>query len=366
MILAIDGVGAKFGGAAAVLLDVVEAALAEPAVERLVVFGSPRAMRQFDLPVAPRLVDIEVPQGDLGPWSRLLWQQAGLARAVRRAGSDVVLCLGGGGRAGPGARLVNYVQQSLPFIPDALRTMPLKSRVKMRVLRLTTGRSCKGAALVVVQTATMKRTLVEAYGLDPARVAVVEPAPRLVVPSVGAAALAPLRSLPRQRCLLYVGNDVGYKNLGVVARAMPLVRQALPGATLFATLPPGHAAVRCGAAQSLGWLAPAVVAEAYRLAGALLMPSLAETVGLPLLEAAAAGTPVVAADRPYAHDVCGDAALYFDASSPEALAARLVELLEDQSRWRELSERGLRLAALRAGNRPAARLVQLAVEAAAG
>src|SRR3989442_11549023 len=42
--------------------------------------------------------------------------------------------------------------------------------------------------------------------------------------------------------------------------------------------------------------------EAYELATLVVLPSLAETVGLPMPEAMSVGTPVLAADRAYAHD----------------------------------------------------------------
>jgi len=41
----------------------------------------------------------------------------------------------------------------------------------------------------------------------------------------------------------------------------------------------------------------------YKSATALLFPSVLESFGLPLIEAAAFGTPVFAADLPYAHEV---------------------------------------------------------------
>lgn len=44
----------------------------------------------------------------------------------------------------------------------------------------------------------------------------------------------------------------------------------------------------------------------YKSVDALLFPSFIESFGLPLLEAAGSGIPIVAADLPYAHDVVGD------------------------------------------------------------
>ena len=73
----------------------------------------------------------------------------------------------------------------------------------------------------------------------------------------------------------------------------------------------------------------------------LALPSLVETVGLPLLESMSLGVPVVAADRPYAREICGDAAEFFDPKSSESFAASAGRLLEDRGSREMLKARGI-------------------------
>jgi len=61
----------------------------------------------------------------------------------------------------------------------------------------------------------------------------------------------------------------------------------------------------------------------------LLMPSLIETVGLPYLEAMHFGRPIPTSDLDFAHDVCGDAASYFDPWDPDAIAASVSRFAAD-------------------------------------
>jgi glycosyltransferase involved in cell wall biosynthesis len=59
-----------------------------------------------------------------------------------------------------------------------------------------------------------------------------------------------------------------------------------------------------------GWVPAEQVEGLWRLASAFVFPSLYEGFGLPVLEAMACGTPVVAASEPALREVGGDAVVY--------------------------------------------------------
>lgn len=365
MILAIDGVGAKHSGAATVLRSVVEAALRSEEAGQILVFCSPRALRNFDLPRSDRLTEIEVPKGETGPVGRLRWQLRGLSAAVESRDADALLCLSGGGSAPRGIPSATFIQQSLPFSPEALAVMSWADRARTKAIGWSMRLSCRRAGLVLVQTATMKRCVQEAFRLQPERVEVVEPEAEVPRAAPPAPVLSAMRAVSPDRRLLYVGNTSLYKNLVLLPPAVRQLRRQVPGATLFATVPAGHPITREEGILPLAHLGPGALREAYELATVLVMPSLVETVGLPLLEAAALGTPVVAADRPYAHDVCGDAALYFDPHDPGALAGLLARLLADPGLRASLAAKGRASAELRAAARPYDRMIELVVRLAA-
>ena len=69
----------------------------------------------------------------------------------------------------------------------------------------------------------------------------------------------------------------------------------------------------------------------YQLTQVVLFPSLDEGFGLPLLEAFAAGTPVVASNAGAIPEVAGDAALLSAPDDSEALADNILRLLQDRS-----------------------------------
>ena len=74
---------------------------------------------------------------------------------------------------------------------------------------------------------------------------------------------------------------------------------------------------------------------AYGRADALVFPSRLEGFGLPVLEAMAAGCPVVCSDASSLPEVGGEAALYFAPDDPVAAAAHLRRLLTDEAFRRE-------------------------------
>jgi glycosyltransferase involved in cell wall biosynthesis len=78
-----------------------------------------------------------------------------------------------------------------------------------------------------------------------------------------------------------------------------------------------------------GRAADALVHDLYRLADLLLLPSLDEGFGLPILEAAAHRLPIVCSDLPALRDLAGDAAVYIEpGADPAALAALALERLD--------------------------------------
>ena len=157
--------------------------------------------------------------------------------------------------------------------------------------------------------------------------------------------------LTRCRFLLAVASANPTKNLAALVAAFarlpadPALRLVIVGghnprvfAAATAADPPG--VVRTGP------VAGAALKALYGHATALVFPSLYEGFGLPPLEAMACGCPVAAARAAAIPEVCGDAALYFDPHSVDAITAALQRLVAEAPLREQLRTAGLARAGL--------------------
>ncbi len=360
MHIAIDAVGFKHSGAATVLLDFLKAAVHDPRVARLTVFCSPRSVRAFALPEDPKIRSVERPRAEHSYLYRLYWFERGLDRACREAGADVLFCMSGTGRLHGEIPHVTFIQQSKPFFGEIYRASTPRQRLRLWLLKVLMKRSARSASVVMVQTATMKSWVRRDFQLPDERIEVVQPSPPEPVHGEKIS-IEPMEAVPAGLRLLYVGSDAPQKNLGTIVRGLTQLREIVPGVTLFLTLALDHPVCSVPGVVCLGYLDGARLWKAYGLATAVVMPSLVETVGLPMLEAMRMGVPVLAADRPYAHDICGNAAYFFDPHSPAAFATAAALILQNQKLRLDLARRGAALIAKRLRAAPYAKMVDIIV-----
>lgn len=155
--------------------------------------------------------------------------------------------------------------------------------------------------------------------------------------------------------VLFVSTIEPRKNLATLLRAFALLgrgdtrlRLLLAGAEGWLSAEVHQLAASLGLAQSarfLGHVADDDLPALYRGARLLAHPALDEGFGLPVAEALASGTPVIASKAGSLPEIVGEAAWLLDPRDAAAWARSMARLLEDEALAAKLGAKGPRQAA---------------------
>jgi glycosyltransferase involved in cell wall biosynthesis len=135
--------------------------------------------------------------------------------------------------------------------------------------------------------------------------------------------------------LLHVGSTIPRKRIDILLRVFAEVRKAQPNCRLIRVGTP-FTAEQQALAKQLGVSAyidaferldTRLLASCYRRANVVVQPSDSEGFGLPVIEALACGTPVVASDIPPLREIGGDAARYCSVGDVNAWTNAVVSVL---------------------------------------
>ncbi|HWH12729.1 MAG TPA: glycosyltransferase [Solirubrobacteraceae bacterium] len=222
---------------------------------------------------------------------------------------------------------------------------------------LTIGLAVRRSAAFVAISATTARALADRYPAAASRTTTallgvaptLEAAPGAFQTDCPGHDPAEVAGLPERDFVLAVGTLEPRKNLprlvdayrrlpADLQRRHPLVvvgaRGWQTGETMRALDSLGDRAI------ALGHVSDAALHEAYRRCAVFCYPSLGEGFGLPVLEAMAAGAPVLTSSVSSLPEVGGDAVAYADPTDVAAIADALLQLLGDAPRRAELARRG--------------------------
>ena len=228
------------------------------------------------------------------------------------------------------------------------------------VFRTVVPRAARKAARLIAVSERTKADLVELYDIPPDRITVahhgIDPAfePQKVRepsnPRPPSSVPGTVEGGPSDGYALFVGSIQARKDplAAADAAAAAGLRLVVAGPTRDREL--ARELERRGA-ELRGYLDMPALADLYRGAACLVLPSRYEGFGLPVLEAMACGTPVVAAPEPALREVAGDAAHY---AEPAQLADALRQAVREHDRlaaaglerakafsWRETARRTL-------------------------
>ncbi len=222
---------------------------------------------------------------------------------------------------------------------------------KQRYLRLMTRLSVRRAQRVIAVSESTRQDIIGLYGCPPEKVVTVPNgvgSEMQVLPADMVAQFRREQGLP-ENFMLFLGTLQPRKNLETLLRAYATITDkvdwplVVAGATgwqfdrIFALVRQLGLEERV---RFAGYVAGEQLPLWYNAASLFVYPSLYEGFGLPVLEAMACGTPVIAANTSSLPEVLGDAGLMADPRDTRGLAAAMLAVAQDSDLRQQLGRRG--------------------------
>jgi glycosyltransferase involved in cell wall biosynthesis len=283
-------------------------------------------------------------RGMRGHFMRLAWAQTALRIRARASGIEALLNTIPEAILGSSIPQVTVVHDLLPLF------FPAEYPRQQYYFRSLVPRVLRSTRVVVADSENTRRDVIQSYGIAPEKVRVIYPGYDPTTYSTGDADRLP--DSAANSYLLYVGNLLPHKNLLSLLDALAILRRRRPARLIIrGEGQVGYARAVRERVETLGlrdavtfqtYADGAALRDLYAHAACLVLPSLHEGFGLPVLEAMACGTPVITSTTSSLPEVGGDAALRIDPYDTIDLSDAMYQVLEDRDLREDLRERGLK------------------------
>jgi glycosyltransferase involved in cell wall biosynthesis len=213
----------------------------------------------------------------------------------------------------------------------------------------------KKAAIIFTPSNFVKNQLVKQYKIDPKKIIVTyEGVGEKFAHSAKTNETTRRQILSLYRLnkpyLLYVGNLYPHKNIPLLIEAVKRARQKIPTLNLVIVCSRNvfwqrlKQEIKNSQSESFvrltGFVPDEDLKVLYQEATAFVFPSLSEGFGLPGLEAASLGCPVVSSNATSLPEIYGPAALYFNPHNPQDMAEKIIKICEDEKLRENLIKKG--------------------------
>jgi len=296
-------------------------------------------------------------QGKIGRWA---YDQFELPARISKFAPAVMICLGNVGVRTPIAPQVLLLQDSHYFYPKKhFAREDWHQHLMYRYKRLRLSRDLRNTQVLLCQTRTAVQRATQWYGFNKKVALLPNAVSRFTLAGTNADSEGKISALlkigtnnQRKFRLFYLSRYYPHKNFEILLELFDRYRDQLDDVELYLTITDRqHAGARKLLAAieekglshriiNLGPIAQGDIAATFAGMDALVMPTLLESFSGTYIEAMAFGCPIITSDLDFAHEVCRDAALYFDPWSVQSLFEAIWKLLLDPHLAQMLREKG--------------------------
>lgn len=280
---------------------------------------------------------------------RLAWEQMAWPALAARLKLDLLHSMAFVTPAlSPCPTVVTVYDLSFIHFPDSF---PALQRL---YLRSQTARSCRQARRVIAISESGRQDIHQLFGVELARIDVVRPGVDEIFRPLPATEVASFRRRRKLSApfILHVGTLQPRKNIPLLLEAFahlkrPDLQLVLLGGKGWMFDEIYRRVETLGLRDQVrftGYVPDADLPFWYNAATLFVFPSIYEGFGMPVVEAMACGTPVVAANTSSIPEAAGDAASLFPPQDAEQLADRMLGVLQDEALLIKMQAMGLQQA----------------------
>ncbi|MBE3128185.1 MAG: glycosyltransferase [Actinobacteria bacterium] len=287
--------------------------------------------------------------------NRIRWDLYGLKKWSKRKGikADLIISFQNTGVFYyDNIKQLIYLHQSIPFSETINwnffnkdeRVLWFYKNIYKKLIRLT----LKSNSYIVVQTEWMKNAVMEQFNWNSKKISVIKPN----IKNIAVEKISKINFNNNEFHLFYPANSAVYKNHELIINAIKYIKDNKPEIysniilhfTLEGTLNNSRSVLLVNLIKDLqvdeqikyeGKMPYEKVLSFYKSCDLMLFPSYIETFGLPLVEAANFGMPILAAEMDYAREVMGDyeGVKFLDHKDSKLWAENIIDLYNKRIKY---------------------------------
>lgn len=226
-------------------------------------------------------------------------------------------------------------------------------QVKRLGYEIILNHTIKNSQKIITVSKATKNEIIDHFGIKPSKIVVTYEGADLNN-SNPPASPSQDEQLKTKNYFLYVGNAYPHKNLERLLEVIASIKYQTSDIKLVLVGKQDYFYKRLrrkvgemGLAKEIifyGEVNDAELQNLYKNTTALILPSLMEGFGLPALEAMSQGCLVLASDIPVLHEICGEAAIYFNPLDIDEIAEKIKMAITDEELKKNLISIGLEFA----------------------
>lgn len=273
---------------------------------------------------------------------RFLYEQIHLRKEIKKIKADMLFSTGNFGLFFIGIKQIIFIRNLLYFDKNYLTYIypynSLKKKIRFNIKKFHIHISALISDAILLSSEHMKRSLLNYYQTLENKCNMLYQGTKIDFFCYKGEKATNDKSIN----LLYVSKYYAHKNPGVIAIAVKILLMQnieiharitmdldTEHARSMATWENDYAKLYDKTLKNnlvLGEAAYEDVPELYKHADIFIFPSISESYGHPMIEAMAAGLPIIAADTEINREICGDAAIYFSPFDGKELSEKIITL----------------------------------------